>query len=177
MLNQLIIRQESAADHAAIHNLITQAFKDSEYGLNGEALLVETLRKSGGLSLSIVAEVDSQIVGHIAFSPLTMQPEMKNWYCLAPLAVATAFRRQSIAKQLMKAGLAGLKKRGAQGCVVVGEPLYYQPLGFTHSPLITLADVPDEYLLQQSFEDPLHHSVQIFLHPAFAVVQPAEVSS
>lgn len=77
---------------------------------------MNALRAAEALTISLVAEVDNKLVGHIAFSPLTISDGTAHWYGLGPLAVLPAYQRQGIGKALMQQGLADLKANAAQGC-------------------------------------------------------------
>ena len=74
------IRPETSADFAAITSINEQAFRDHPHSQQTEALIVKELRRTGTLSLSLVAEVDGQIVGHIAFSPVETADATRDWY-------------------------------------------------------------------------------------------------
>jgi putative acetyltransferase len=114
---------------------------------------VDKLREAGALSISLVAEVDGKVVGHIAFSPVSIGGEQSNWYGLAPVSGHPAYQRQGIGGMLIQAGLAELHKLGAAGCVLLGEPAYYGRFGFAPVDRLTLAGVPPEYFLALPFSD------------------------
>ncbi len=120
------IRAERAEDCEAISRLIAEAFGRSE-----EAKLVAALRTAGNLSVSLLAEdAEGRPVGHIAFSPLTLDGAPCPGLGLAPLAVAEGFRRRGIGGALVESGLAGCRRAGAKFAVVLGEPEYYGRFGF-----------------------------------------------
>src|SRR5579875_2567758 len=119
------IRRETSGDQAAISHVITLAFLEAEHRGGNEAMIVEKLREAGGLSVSLVATEDDRIVGHIAFSPATIDDRETGWFGLGPVAVVPNRQRQGIGRQLIKAGLDELRARGSQGCVVLGNPAYY----------------------------------------------------
>ncbi|MFQ5623351.1 MAG: GNAT family N-acetyltransferase [Paracoccaceae bacterium] len=120
------IRAETGSDIAGIDRLLRACFEGSD-----EAALVAALRDAGDLSLSLVAEEAGRIVGHVGFSPLTIEshPDAR-YHALAPLAVARGWRRRGIGAQLAGAGLERLAAAGADGAVVLGDPAYYQRFGF-----------------------------------------------
>ena len=94
-----------------------------------EARLVEALRASGRLSVSLVAVESEAIVGHVAFSPVTVSG-VDGGVGLAPLAVLPAFRRRGIGAALIREGLVHAERAGFQFVVVLGEPSYYGRFGF-----------------------------------------------
>ncbi|CAG37963.1 hypothetical protein DPPB99 [Desulfotalea psychrophila LSv54] len=73
-------------------------------------MIINKLRDNGTLSLSLVAEVEAGIVGHIAFSPVTIGAVSANWYGLGPVSVSPSRQREGIGSQLIEAGIAELKK-------------------------------------------------------------------
>src|SRR6185295_5905953 len=90
---------------------------------------VDALRAAGRLTVSLVAEVDGRVVGHVAFSPVDV-PSSRAGEGLAPLAVAEDFRRQGIGAALVAAGLEACRAAGVGFVVVLGEPAYYGRFGF-----------------------------------------------
>ena len=72
--------------------------------------------------MSLVAEVDGRVVGHIAFSPVAMSDGTNHWYGLGPVSVLPQCQRRGIGKALIQEGLARLKELGAKGCCLVGHP-------------------------------------------------------
>jgi len=124
------IRNEQPADYAAIGEVITQAFaRDSE------ARLVSALRELPSFEpqLSLVAEVEGRIVGHILFSTVTVGSAMgdaRSALALAPLAVLPGFQRQGVGGRLVRAGLEVCGRRAACVVIVVGHPDYYPRFGF-----------------------------------------------
>ncbi|MCM2465080.1 GNAT family N-acetyltransferase [Methanoculleus oceani] len=120
------IRPEAREDYPAVHDLIRRAF-----GREGEARLVEALRKSPGFipDLSLVAETDGRVVGHILFSPVRTI-EDGTVLALAPVAVDPSFQRQGIGSALVFQGLAECRRLGYGVVIVVGHPGYYPRFGF-----------------------------------------------
>ncbi|MFD2166066.1 GNAT family N-acetyltransferase [Thalassotalea euphylliae] len=150
-MSNLIVRAESKRDVDAISALITQAFKDDQYSQGTEAAIVNELRDDGDLIISLVAELDGVVVGHVAFSPVTVDNEVVRYFGLGPVAVLPEHQQQGIGKALITEGLTQLKALGAHGCVVLGEPSYYQKFGFAVDEHVTLADVPPEYFTVNHF--------------------------
>ena len=122
------IRPEQLLDHPAIHSVHTASFPTSV-----EARLVDALRAAGHLTLSLVAFERDEVIGHVAFSPITLatSPTVSNTAIgLAPVAVLPAFRKRGIAAALIREGLELCKQRGHDFCVVLGDPSYYGRFGF-----------------------------------------------
>ena len=127
----LVIRNEDPNDIPAIHRLNVAAFKGE-----GEANLVDRLRTRGAGLLSLVAEEDGRVVGHIYFSPMTITAEDGRVFPavgLAPLAVLPAFQNQGIGSQLVRAGLDGRCRMGHRLVIVLGHASYYPRFGFKPS--------------------------------------------
>ncbi len=102
-----VVRPESAGDEAAIAETIAQAFKASRYGDQGEARIVENLRRDEAMTLSMVAESDGRIVGHVAISPVGIAPDPGgDWFGLGPVGVSPSHQRQGIGGALIAAALA-----------------------------------------------------------------------
>jgi len=111
---------------------------------DAEARLVAALRSAGRLAVSLVAEVDGPIVGHVAFSPVDVPASRTGEgpvaEGLAPLSVAAAFRRRGIGAALVAAGLDACRAAGAGFVVVLGDPRYYGRFGFGPARAVGLAD-------------------------------------
>ncbi|PTV96913.1 putative N-acetyltransferase YhbS [Rhodobacter aestuarii] len=117
------ITPETPADQRALYLLNRAAF-----GGTGEAELVDALRASGDLALSLVARFGRAYLGHIAFSPIAAP--FPAW-ALAPVAVRDAVRQQGLAAALVRAGLAQARARGIEAVFVLGDPAYYGRFGFS----------------------------------------------
>jgi uncharacterized protein len=123
------IRAEFPADHDGIQRVHQLAF-----GRGEEALLVDALRESGHSRLSLVAEMDGQIVGHILFSdaPIITENDTRvQTVSLAPMAVSPEFQRQGIGSELVRRGLDICRIQGHQGVIVLGHPKFYSRFGFS----------------------------------------------
>ncbi|GAA5530207.1 N-acetyltransferase Eis [Herpetosiphon gulosus] len=120
------IRPETNADLAAITSINQAAF-----GRIDEADSVNTLRQAS-TTISLVAELDAQIVGHILFSPVQYDqaPSRIKIWGLGPLAVLPSHQRTGIGAALVKAGLEACRQAAIQALVVLGDPAYYQRFGF-----------------------------------------------
>ena len=158
------IRPERQEDIAAIRGVHLAAFADHPHSRQTEHLIVEALRAANVLSLSLVAESEGQVVGHVAFSPAWIDGLDCDWQILGPVGVLPAFQRQGIGKELILAGLQALRERRSPGCVLLGSPAYYGRFGFRRVPELKLEDVPEEYFLCLPFADAIprgtvtHHS-------------------
>lgn len=146
------IREEVPADWATIRALIETAFLDAPHTSHTEHLIVDALRDSGNLTVSLVAEVSNQIVGHVAISPVSISDGSQNWYGLGPIAVIPEYQGLGIGSQLVRQSLASLRDRGAVGCVVLGNPEYYGRFGFKAESSLILPDVSPEYFQAISFD-------------------------
>ena len=122
MDSKIIIRNEIDADVDAISEVTVAAFKTLEVSNQTEQFIIEALRSSKALSVSLVAEADGRVVGHIAFSPVTMSDGTKDWYGLGPVSVHPDFQRKGIGMALIREGLSRLNDLKAKGCCLVGHP-------------------------------------------------------
>ena len=149
---KLVIRDETDADVGAISDVTVAAFKTLEISHHTEQFIIAALRAAGALSVSLVAEVDGRVIGHIAFSPVTISDGTRNWYGLGPVSVLPAYQRQGVGKALVREGLARLKAMNPQGCCLVGHPDYYRKFGFANMPGLVLEGVPQEVFFALSFD-------------------------
>jgi putative acetyltransferase len=106
---------------------------EAAFGRSGEADLVDRLRAEGAVLLSLVAEVDGQIVGHILFSRMTVETAQGPVAAvsLAPLAVLPSHQGRQVGSQLVRHGLAELRNRGERIVIVLGHRDYYPRFGFS----------------------------------------------
>src|SRR5688572_2850655 len=137
----MLIREELARDATLIDEVHRSAFSGSQV----EQGIVRALRERGRLVISLVAEVDGQVVGHIAMSPVSISDGTANWYGLGPVAVLPAHQRRGIGTRLVREALERLRTLGARGCVVVGEPGFYERFGFKADAALVFPGVPAEY--------------------------------
>ncbi len=147
----MVIRSETDADVRAINEVTVAAFKTLEVSHHTEQFVIATLRAAKALTLSLVAELDGRVIGHIAFSPVTISDGTRNWYGLGPVSVLPEYQRQGIGKALIREGLAQLKAIKAQGCCLVGHPDYYRKFGFKNVPGLVHEGVPQEFFFALSF--------------------------
>ncbi|MEM1438169.1 MAG: N-acetyltransferase [Pseudomonadota bacterium] len=119
-----------------------------------------------GRSVSLVAELVGDVVGHVAFSLVVAQDGSARWYALGPVAVAPALHGQHIGSALITAGLAALEAQGALGCVLLGDAGYYTRFGFKPAPDNAPDTVPAEhFMLRLSGKAPPNGVLNY--HPAF----------
>jgi putative acetyltransferase len=119
------VRPEAPADHTGVHELNVAAF-----GGTVEARLVGMLRDQARPVVSLVAEEDAALAGHIMFTPVSLQGFERLMMGLAPMAVAPARQRRGIGSALVRAGLERCKELGAAAVVVLGHPDFYPRFGF-----------------------------------------------
>ncbi len=141
----IIIRNETKDDISTITEVTVEAFKTLEVSNQTEQYLIEALRAANALTLSLVAEVGGNVVGHIAFSPVTILDGTRHWYGLGPVSVLPEYQQKGIGKALIQEGLSRLKDIGAKGCRLVGHPRYYRKFGFENVAGLTLEGVPQEF--------------------------------
>ena len=149
---KIVIRKETDADVSAINEVTVAAFKSLEISRHTEQFIIDALRAAGVLAVSLVAEVDGRVVGHIAFSPLTLSDGTRDWYGLGPVSVLPAYQRQGIGKALIQKGLSRLRDLKARGCCLVGHPGYYLKFGFKNVPGLVHEGVPPELFFAVSFD-------------------------
>ena len=157
------IRTETQDDLDAIAQVIGAAFAEQPGNGRPEQRIVDALREAGALTLSLVADIDGRIAGCIAFSPITISSPPGSeaagaWFGLGPVAVLPQDQRHSVGKALVRAG----------GCVVLGEPRYYQQFGFRAGSGLRLANVPAEYFMALSLGGAIAQG-EVRYHPAFGL--------
>ena len=162
----MIIRKETDADIEAITEVTIAAFKTLEISNNTEQFIIKALRAAKALTVSLVAEMDGRIIGHIAFSPVNISDGTQNWYGLGPVSVLPEYHRQGIGKSLIQEGLSRLKALGAQGCCLVGHPDYYKRFGFKNMPGFVHEGVPPEAFQALTFDGHIPQGTVTF-HEAF----------
>lgn len=128
------IRLEQAGDEAAIYKVTADAFRGLSYAGGNEQDLVNRLRELGQLTLSLVAMDKDRLVGQVTFSPVTLSDGSEPWFGLGPVSVTPEYQNQGIGSQLIRSGLISISARGALGCVLTGNPAYYQRFGFELAP-------------------------------------------
>ena len=130
-MSDYTIRPEAHGDEAAIHNLVKRAFAPMPFSGGDEQDLVDALRADGDLVQSLVAvDLAGTIIGHISFSPVTIDGADCGWFQMAPVSVSPEVQRSGIGSALIRTGIARLEAGGAGGVAVVGNPVYYERFGF-----------------------------------------------
>jgi putative acetyltransferase len=162
----VVIRDEADADVSAIIEVIVAAFETLAISSQTEQFIVTALRAAKALSVSLVAEVDGRIVGHIAISPVTISDGTRDWFGLGPVSVLPEYQRRGIGKALIRAGLLRLNGIGARGCCLVGHPDYYKKFGFKNVPGLVHEGVPENVFFALSFDGNTPQGVVTF-HEGF----------
>lgn len=165
------IRPETAADAAAIEAVTAAAFLDAPHTSHTEQFIVAGLRRAGRLAVSLVAEHEGKVIGHVALSPVTIADGAAGWFGLGPISVLPEYQRRGVGSRLMAEALRRLRERGAAGCLLVGEPGFYGRFGFRPASGLTLPGVPPEYFLALAFGAALPQGAVSF-HEAFAAQGP-----
>jgi putative acetyltransferase len=133
----LTIRPENVGDVAAV-----RAVHGAAFPTDAEARLVDRLRDGGQARVSLVAEVDGAVVGHILFSPVSVVTAAgdREGLGLAPLAVLPAHQRRGVGAALVRAGLEACRQQGCGFVVVLGHPEYYPRFGFRRADAVGLGN-------------------------------------
>ncbi|MBD3422880.1 MAG: GNAT family N-acetyltransferase [Candidatus Latescibacteria bacterium] len=150
---EVIIRSEAGGDAGAITEVTEAAFRDLEISNQTEHFIVEALRRAGALALSLVAETGGRVVGHVAFSPVTISDGTGEWYGLGPVSVLPEYQGRGVGSALIERGLSELRDLGARGCVLVGFPDYYIRFGFRHFPGLVHEGVPPDAFMALPFNE------------------------
>ena len=147
----MLIRTEEESDRASVHAVNVSAFETST-----EADLVDVLREQARPIVSLVAEDDGQVVGHIMFSPVTLcEHDDVKVTGLGPMAVAAGRQRKGIGARLVTAGLAQCRQMGFVAVVVLGHPGFYPRFGFCPSSRFGIDseyDVPPEVFMAMELQ-------------------------
>lgn len=162
----VLIRKETPSDIPVITEITVEAFSTLEVSDHTEQYVIDALRAAGALTLSLVAVLDGEVVGHIAFSPVTMSDGTPGWFGLGPVSVLPENQRSGIGSALINEGLTRLKRLGARGCCLVGHPDYYPRFGFENASGLTLEGVPPEVFFVLPF-DGLIPQGNVLFHQAF----------
>jgi putative acetyltransferase len=164
------VRPETSADHEVVYQVTHQAF-----GRGDEADLVEELRPDAHPHVSLVAEVEARVVGHIFFSPVEIRSGARSVSAmgLGPMAVLPERQRQGIGKQLVREGLEACRRQGVEAVVVLGPPNYYPRFGFRPAADFGLRseyDVPEAAFMAVELTEDALRAVEgeVRYHPAFA---------
>jgi len=164
---EIHISNEGSGDSARIHDVTVKAFLNAPHSDHTEQYIVDALRREGALTISMVAKVNDEIIGHVAISPVTVSTGSTDWFGLGPISVVPEFQGRGVGTKLMKSSLAALKAMGASGCVVLGDPDYYSRFGFKVVDGLVYPDVPAEYFQALSFTGKFPQGV-VSYHEAYS---------
>jgi putative acetyltransferase len=160
------IRTEAATDIRAIEAVTIAAFLNAPHTSHTEQFIVNALREAGKLAISLVADCDGTVIGHVAVSPVSISDGARDWYGIGPISVVPRHQRRGVGSRLMGEALRVLRENGGAGCVVLGEPGYYGRFGFRVDPNLVLPDTPPEYFQVISFGSSQPRGVVAY-HDAF----------
>lgn len=135
----LILREERPGEAAAIHDMVTRAFRGHAYSDGDEQHVIDRLRDDGDLLLSLVAVDGETILGQITYSPALLMNGDLGWVVLGPVAVEPSHHGQGIGRALIEAGEAIMNERGVKGITVLGNPEIYGRFGFVQNTPMWLA--------------------------------------
>ena len=124
------------------------------------------LRAADALTVSMVAEIEGRVVGHIAFSAVKIDGRECDWYGVGPVSVLPDYQKQGIGKSLINKGLSLLKDMGGKGCALVGDPNYYKRFGFKNYPELVHDGVPQEVFVALPFNEKVPQGTIVF-HEGF----------
>jgi putative acetyltransferase len=162
MTDKVPIRSETSADVGAIAEVTAAAFRTLAISSHTEQFIIAALRAAEALTISLVAEADGRVLGHIAFSPVTISDGSPGWYGLGPVSVLPEHQRRGIGSALIREGISRLKGLGARGCCLVGHPEYYRRFGFQNPRGLGHDGVPQEVFFALSFDGHLPQGVVEF---------------
>jgi putative acetyltransferase len=162
----MIIRQEQGQDHDTVKRVTADAFASMEHSKQTEPAIIAALRDAGALTISLVATDGDVVIGHVAFSPVTIDGEDHRWFGLGPVSVRPDLQGRGIGGALIRQGLNELRAQGAAGCLLLGNPGYYRRFGFENDPDLRYPGAPPEYFMRLTFggSDP---AGQVEYHAAF----------
>jgi len=161
-----IIRQECPADFNAIYDLTRRAFHGRPYAGGDEQDVIDRLRASDALTLSLVAEDQGDLLGQITFSPAVNGDGSQPWFALGPVSVTPERQNQGIGGELIRQGLARIQALGALGGILTGNPDYYRRFGFALAPDLVPEEESAEYFMVYLFGE-TRPTGQFQFHKAF----------
>jgi len=168
----MLIRDERPDDASRITQIQYAAFTGHPLHPPGaepvEQRIVEDLRASGALTLSLLAELDAEAVGHVALSPAIVGKEPSGWFLLGPIGVLPRFQGRGAGSGLVREALRRMRAQRAKGVVLVGDPGFYARFGFTTAQGLAYPGVPDQFVLAVRLGDTAPTG-EILAHRAFAL--------
>lgn len=151
----MLLKDEKKQDIEQITRIQYAAFKDHpihEIGAEPvEHRIVKRLRMADALTLSILADMEGESVGHIAISPAAIGESLHGWYLLGPVGVLPAHQRKGVGSALIDEAIRRMKTMDAKGIVLVGDPAFYKRFGFSNVPDITYEGIPGQFILSLPF--------------------------
>ena len=161
-----VVREEAPDDIEPIDAVTRAAFRDHPFSHQTEHLIVRGLRAAGALNLSLVATMAGRVVGHAAFSPVSIGAQNPAWCGLGPVSVRPAHQRSGIGSSLIRSALRRLRERGVAGCVVLGDPAYYSRFGFAPHAGLVYPGPPANHFMALALEGVAPFG-EVRYHPAF----------
>jgi predicted N-acetyltransferase YhbS len=166
-MTQLRIREERYSDFDTIRSITERAFHGMPYAGGDEQDVIDRLRSANALTLSLVAVLDAETVGHIAFSPAEAGDGSCPWFALGPVSVVPEHQSQGIGSALIESGLAQLEDLNALGCILTGNPLYYKQFEFRLAPENAPLNEPAEFFMLKLLSSNTLPQGQFAFHEAF----------
>lgn len=155
MQHKVIIRKENTSDHAVISDVVKQAFANHPHSIQNEHHIIDRLRETDKLSLLLVACEEGNVVGCVAFSPVSITEAESHsnaqhdshWCGLGPVAVLPEKQGCGIGSKLIQMGLYEMKQKSIAGCVLAGDPGFYGRFGFIPDSGLQCDGIPPEFFL------------------------------
>lgn len=165
----LTIRREEPCDIVSIRAVTQEAFAGQAFSQGTEAAIIDSLRESNSLLLSLVAVIDGEVVGHVAFSPITIEGRDLGWVGLGPVSVKPSFQGRCIGKTIISNGLQIVFASGSKGCVLLGSREYYCRFGFANNDRLVFAGAPAEHFMILSANTFVPQG-RVSYHEAFSLI-------
>ena len=157
---------ERAGDAGTIRAVTQAAFASLAHSQQTEAAIVDSLRASGAITVSLVAVEGDEVLGHAAISPVTIDSGAQGWFGLGPVSVLPGRQGEGIGARLIRDALNRLQASGGAGCVVLGDPGYYARFGFETQPGLVYGGAPPEYFQALAFRGG-YPAGQVAYHDSF----------
>jgi putative acetyltransferase len=157
---------ERAGDAGAIRAVTQAAFASLAHSQQTEAAIVDALRASGALTVSLIAVEGDEVLGHAAISPGNIDCGAQGWFGLGPVSVLPGRQGEGIGARLIRDALKRLQASGGVGCVVLGDPGYYARFGFEAQPGLVYGGAPAEYFQALAFRGG-YPAGQVTYHDSF----------